>query len=73
MHDDEDDDDDWRSCKSGLKQLGFEQSNILLFMGFCMLCNNLMVMQRIHDVMQENMYFVSCLFFWLAHFSIPCK
>jgi len=43
VHDDEDDDDDhWRSCKSGLKLLGFEQSNILLFMGFCMLCSNLM-------------------------------
>ncbi len=71
MHDDEDDDDDhWRSCKSGLKLLGFEQSNILLFMGFCMVCSNLMVMQRIHDVMQENMYFVNCLIFWLAHFSL---
>jgi hypothetical protein len=24
VHDDDDDDNEWRSCKSGLKQLGFE-------------------------------------------------
>ncbi len=73
MHDD-DDDDEWCSCKSGLKLLGFEQSNILLFVGFCMhdlqQLSNLMVLQRIHEVMQENICFVSCLIFWLAHFSL---
>jgi hypothetical protein len=64
VHADEDD-DEWNSCKFGLKLLGFEQSTIKLFVGFC-----IMVLQRIHEVMQENMCFVSCLIFWLAHFSL---
>jgi hypothetical protein len=69
VHDD--DDDEWRSCKSGLKLLGFEQSNILLFVGFCMICSNLMVLQRIHEVMQENMHFCQLLDL-LACPLLPC-